>query len=258
MPTVITVTLTKLTKEEAIKNNVYFHVTKDTTAADLEKFFLNHTNDTVYVTSINNTNYLLFVFTFHNLEFMIYNADTFEEIAEIADFSTTQHMLLIPKETVPEISYKNVSVFLDTYNIAYYNDASLQMLYDFPDKPYTENTKITGKQYFEKVQDLIKTAQNFMEYTDVETLFQKLPLLNKNSTFPVNCKFIIYKNGLITATAYTDHVEKSELMLCLVTKNVWTYPEHLDLTESVSHIRARLCIISVNGAKKITPLLSNK
>ena len=34
MPTVITVTLTKLTKEEAIKNNVYFHVTKDTTAAD--------------------------------------------------------------------------------------------------------------------------------------------------------------------------------------------------------------------------------
>lgn len=95
-----------------------------------------------------------------------------------------------------------------------------------------------------------------MEYTDIETLFQKLPLLNKNSTFPVNCKIPIYKNGLITATAYTDHVEKSELMLCLVTKNVWTYPEHLDLTESVSHIRARLCIISVNGAKK-SHLLTN-
>lgn len=96
MPQIPKVRPKKIDKQTAIKNNVYFDVNTNPTLNALIKFMAAHTRDTVYITSVDNKDYLVLPTCLDLNMITVYDAVTDEEIIEIGTLEDTVSAFQLP------------------------------------------------------------------------------------------------------------------------------------------------------------------
>lgn len=177
-------------QQQATEQNCYFVADTETTEKELYTYMFSHLDKTLYMTSVNHQDFLILPIIMDDDVQMIsvYLANPYTELAEIADFETVRHLLLDKKQTLPEIYGKQASIFLDKYNLEYYENIALQLLHTHPDtRPLNYLSEITGKEYYEKIQELIQAAYRIMDGTLVPDIITKLPM-EKDGTFSLYSK----------------------------------------------------------------------
>lgn len=259
MPQIPKVRPDKIDKQTAIEKNVYFDVNTNPTLDALIKFMGTHLRETVYITSVDNKDYLVLpvCLAYPQMDMItVYDAATDEEIIKVGTLEDTVPMFLEHSKPVKEVFGDNASVFLDERNLAYYENEALKFLKEHPNDPIWEDSKVTGTQYYDKIKELITVANDLMDGKITSQNLMDLLPLKKNGTFIENRRIPIFKNGISYGANYYDYVTAGALCLCVITHGSWGYDKGYDLKHRVSPNRARIAITVIETGKKITPLIN--
>lgn len=155
-----------------------------------------------------------------------------------------------------EIHSGDLSVFYDDFNFTEYLKHATEIkdafgAHNLPDM------KITGIDYYNKINKIVDVANQVMNKHILPNLFELIPL-KKDGTFKKGTRIYIYENGIsgcITAKS-REYITGAGLALAIIPYGINPCYEFIDTKEIVNEHRARLAITTVMGVRKIYPLLS--
>lgn len=244
-----------MTKEQAIEQNRFYEVTPTDDVQTLHSILTKTTTPYLYVIARNKRHVLLDLQSIDVNMITVLHPDTGEILHYIIPIENVMTILLNDIQ-YPEYTDETLSVFLDETNMEFYSDLAATLAAKYKDTKI-ENMTITGNQYLEKTKQMIQVAHDLINGKLIPDLFQKIPgIRKKDHTFTENRKIPIFKNNLYDAENCYDYVNKSELVLCIVTHGTWDFYQPYDMSQTVSPTRARLALTDIQGAKKIYPLLN--
>ena len=244
-----------MTKKQAVKQNCFYEVAPTDDVQTLLAILTKITTPYLYVITRNKQHVLLDLQTMGINMITVFHPDTGEILHDIISVENVMTILLNNIQ-YPEYTDETLSIFLDKTNMEFYSDLAATLAAKYKDTKI-ENMTITGNQYLERTKQMIQVAHDLINGKLVPDLFRKIPgIRKKDRTFTENRKIPIFKNSLYDAENYYDYVDKSELVLCIITHGTWDFHQPYDMSQTVSPTRARLALTDIHGAKKIYPLLN--
>lgn len=243
-----------MSEKQAQQTGQFLEIKNTDTMDNVYDFFEHYKEKQLFVIARNKRKYIIETGMKNIDMFVVYDATNGQRLHEMVSFSNILCMLFRKTQNkYKEIFWNDTSIFLDELNIEYYLEEAKEIRKQHG-QTKIEDMTCTGEEYFDKMEKIIQIAHDLMNGQLVPDLFQRIPL-KKNGTFTANRRIPIFKNNLYEAAQYDTHVAKSELVLCVIPQETYEYGEKYDLSEPITEHRARLAITSIQGAKKIYPLI---
>lgn len=202
-----------LTKEEAIKRNLYFVLHyEDTHLGDILHLFAKHVGKTIYVTAADGRDYLVYparftpyllsddaknnLFAYHCIGEKKNSKEIIHVCLDIGTLTAFTEQLADDGKKSKEIydSKNKISIFLDRKNMAYWSKKALSTKVKYKGNKVDE-LPFTGIEYSNRIEQMIKVANDIMDGKLLPDIFDRIPL-KKNGTFAKNRRIPIFKSGI--------------------------------------------------------------
>lgn len=257
-------------KDDCVKNGRVKVITAENTKESLRKFFDEYNEKYLLLTRMTGDEWLL-DFTF----------DTYQKTGKVAILNPKDGEFLtsfgyengskyngpcwwctdyavsafLRRKKYPEITNGKVSVYLDEFNIQCWKDTAKKVSEYYGNNVMPES-KLTGVQYKQKVDQMIDVAYGIMNGTVASDIFNQIPL-KKDGTFQADKTIPIFSNGIGYANVYinansSSYIDACGIQLCIFAERseFGHEPVDYDQMELCSKTRAKLVIRERNGIVK--------
>lgn len=257
-------------KDDCVKNGRVKVITAEDTKESLRKFFDEYNEKYLLLTRMTGDEWLL-DFTF----------DTYQKTGKVAILNPKDGEFLtsfgyengskyngpcwwctdyavsafLRRKKYPEITNGKVSVYLDEFNIQCWKDTA-EKVSEYYGNNIMPESKLTGVQYKQKVDQMIDVAYGIMNGTVASDIFNQIPL-KKDGTFQADKTIPVFSNGIGYANVYIDansssYIDACGIQLCIFAERseFGHEPVDYDQMEFCSKTRAKLVIRERNGLVK--------
>lgn len=214
-------------KDDCIKNERVKVITKEDTKESLRKFFGEYKEKYLLLRRMTGDEWLLdFDFDTYQKpgEAAILNPEDGEFLTSFGYKSSSEYdgpcwwctddavSAFLRKKKYPEITNGKVSVYLDEFNIQCWKDTA-EKVAEYYGNNIIPESKLTGAQYKQKVDQMIDVAYGIMNGTVAPDILNQIPL-KKDGTFQADKTIPVFSNGIGYANVYINANSNSYIDAC--------------------------------------------